>query len=326
MLTGSRTAGWAGALVMAAVSATTLASSPAYAGDGYTPYVPPVLCGQSSCDLTATSPGTDPTPGASRPGSSTGNTAPGNGSSASAPNAYNAPVAAAGASDSGSTGIDFFQTLYQAGWTARQVEETYGRAPLNFDPATGQPRQWLASGREDEAAPPPAAGTVAAPAPPTPAELAQRAVSQLHLPNPVIATSPADDQVVNVPTWLWLASTSWSPVSASASVPGMTVTATAVPQSVTWSMGNGDAVTCQGPGTPYVPGSDPKSASPDCGYTYARSSFGQPGEQFTVTATVVWTVSWTGGGQAGVVPGLNTTAQTGLRVTEIQALVVEARG
>jgi len=41
---------------------------------------------------------------------------------------------------------------------------------------------------------------------------------------------------------------------------------------------------------------------------------------FTVTATVDWSVSWSGGGQAGVLPGLTSTSAVVLRVTESQAL------
>jgi hypothetical protein len=41
---------------------------------------------------------------------------------------------------------------------------------------------------------------------------------------------------------------------------------------------------------------------------------------FTVTATVDWSVSWSGGGQTGVLPGLTSMSAVVLRVTESQAL------
>lgn len=155
---------------------------------------------------------------------------------------------------------------------------------------------------------------------PSPAEVARLARSQLRLPPPGIAASPAGDQLVNLPTWLWLDRGSWGDVSATASVPGVSVTAVARPTSVTWSMGDGNSVTCNGPGTAFPSGADPKSASPDCGYTYRTSSAGQRGEAFPVTATVHWTVTWSGAGQGGTFPNMTTTRSAAFRVAESQGI------
>jgi hypothetical protein len=154
---------------------------------------------------------------------------------------------------------------------------------------------------------------------PSPAELAQMAYKQLRLPTPSIAANPAGEQLVNLPTWMWLSS-GWGPVSATATVPGVSVTATATPTSVSWSMGDGSTVTCTGAGTPFHPGTDPKAASPDCGHTYRISSASQAGQAFPVTATVHWTVAWAGAGQGGVFPDLTTTGTAAFRVAESQAL------
>jgi hypothetical protein len=54
---------------------------------------------------------------------------------------------------------------------------------------------------------------------------------------------------------------------------------------------------------------------------YTRSSVGLPDQAFAVTATVTWDVSWTGGGQTGQLPGLQTTAQAAFRVAQSQAVV-----
>jgi hypothetical protein len=43
------------------------------------------------------------------------------------------------------------------------------------------------------------------------------------------------EELMFLPTWLWLAG-GWAPTSATATVPGFSVTATATPTSVTWSM------------------------------------------------------------------------------------------
>ncbi|WP_246127716.1 hypothetical protein [Amycolatopsis rhizosphaerae] len=155
--------------------------------------------------------------------------------------------------------------------------------------------------------------------PPTPVELAARARAQLRLPNPALAANPAGEQLVNLPTWLWLSS-GWGSVSATASVPGVSVTATATPVSVTWSMGDGNTVTCQGAGTAFRPGTEPKAPSPDCGHTYRTSSAGQTGQAFPVTATVHWTVTWSGAGQSGTFPDMTTTGNSTFRVAEARAL------
>jgi hypothetical protein len=100
----------------------------------------------------------------------------------------------------------------------------------------------------------------------------------------------------------------------------VSVTATATPTSVVWSMGDGSTVTCTGAGSPFHPGTDPKASSPDCGHTYRTSSASQAGQAFPVSATVHWTVTWAGAGQGGVFPDLTTTGNAAFRVTESQAL------
>lgn len=144
---------------------------------------------------------------------------------------------------------------------------------------------------------------------------------QLGLPEPSIAMSPDADQLVNLPTWLRVAS-GWETRSSTASVPGVSVTATASPVSVSWSMGDGHTVTCTGPGTAYNRGLDARSSSPDCGHTYRRSSAGEPDHTFVVTVTVSWKVDWSGAGESGSFAGLATTATTRVRVAESQALNV----
>jgi hypothetical protein len=160
---------------------------------------------------------------------------------------------------------------------------------------------------------------VAAPAP-DPEALAEQARRQLRLSGPRIVLSPAADQLVGLPTWLWLDAAGWNQVASTASAGGVSVTAVAKPTQVTWSLGDGGTVTCTGPGTPYPPGADPKSASPDCGYTYRHRSLDTTGGTFTVTASVRWDVTWAGAGQAGVFPGLTTVSTTQARVIDTPAL------
>lgn len=158
---------------------------------------------------------------------------------------------------------------------------------------------------------------------PSPEELARQAYRQLALTVPAIETSPAVGvpQLVRVPTWLWVAPGMWARRSATASVPGLSATATARPVAVRWTTGDGVSVTCRGPGSRFRPGVDgPASESPDCGHTYLRPSAGQPGGVYRLVAVVEWSVSWAGGGQAGVLPGLTSTSSVALRVAESQAL------
>jgi hypothetical protein len=165
-----------------------------------------------------------------------------------------------------------------------------------------------------------------APAPaPDPAALAERARDQLRLAGPRIGMNPAGDQLVRLPTWLWLDRAGWNEVSATAAAGGVSVTAVARPVQVTWSLGDGATVTCAGPGTPFPAGAAAKSASPDCGHTYRSPSSQAPGGAYPVTATVRWDVSWAGAGQAGVFPGLTTVSQAQARVIDVPALTTGGR-
>lgn len=150
-----------------------------------------------------------------------------------------------------------------------------------------------------------------------PEVLAQRAVDRLRLPQPVLNTSPESMQLVHLPVWLAVTEASWAQQSASASVPGMTVTATATPVSASWSMGNGDSKECTVPGTVWTPAEGETEASPDCGYVYEQASEAD----LHVSVTVVWQVRWAGGGASDSMPDMTTSAQTTWPVIESQSLV-----
>jgi hypothetical protein len=157
-----------------------------------------------------------------------------------------------------------------------------------------------------------------------PLALAQEALQRTPIPPPAVHLNPpeGEDQVVNLPTWLWIDPAQWQPVSATASAGAVTVTATASPQSVEWDMGNGDVVTCSGPGTPYDTSKPSSAQSTDCSYTYRKSSASSPSGAFTVRVTVTWDVSWSAVGVAGG-GSLGAAEQSTsflLRVAEIQAV------
>jgi hypothetical protein len=156
---------------------------------------------------------------------------------------------------------------------------------------------------------------------PSPEMLGRQARARLDLPEVVIRLNPPADQLVNLPVWLTLDRTSWTVQSATASVPGVSVTATARPVRASWSMGDGGSVVCDGPGTAWGPGTDPAAASPDCGYTYRRSSAGAAGGRFAVSVAVTWVVTWAGAGQTGTIPGLTTMGTVWVAVQESQAVI-----
>jgi hypothetical protein len=177
------------------------------------------------------------------------------------------------------------------------------------DPTTGtgtQQARWVLPGDEG--------------LPVDPAVLAQQAIDGLRLPQPQIAASPNGIQLVRLPTWLWLAGTSWQSQQASASVPGLTVTAVAEPVRAEWVMGDGATVACTSAGTKWTASYDVEAESPTCGHSYTRSSASAPGGEYAVSVTVEWTVSWSGGGSSGTGPGMTTTASTSWPVAESQAI------
>lgn len=158
------------------------------------------------------------------------------------------------------------------------------------------------------------------------AALGAVAVSRLSLPRPqlVLSPPPPAPQLVRLPTWLWLDAGWWeADRRATASVPGVSVTAVASPVQVDWQMGDGGSRTCRGPGTAWRSGMDPRAKSPDCGYVYAWPSADQPGGTYTVTATVTWAVSWSGAGTSGEAGPLFSTGSQPVRVVESQTMVTE---
>ena len=133
------------------------------------------------------------------------------------------------------------------------------------------------------------------------------------------------EQLVNLTTFLWIDQAQWRRVSASASAGGVTVVATAVPEQVVWDMGNGESVTCDGPGIPYDPSKSDVDQPDSCRFLYRSSSAGEPNGTFTITATTSWRVSWTAtglpGGQAtaGNLGVVTRSSSVPVRVAEAEA-------
>jgi len=145
-------------------------------------------------------------------------------------------------------------------------------------------------------------------------DVAYSAQNQLQLPAPQVHTSPEGKTFVQLRTGLWVDPGGFGREEAPAVVPGQTVTAIATPKSVTWNMGE-STVTCQTAGSP---------KGTRCGYTYKRSSAGQPGGRYAIAVTVTWNVYWTCVGDCDAAQGtyadptMSMTTNTTLAVGEVQ--------
>ncbi len=176
----------------------------------------------------------------------------------------------------------------------------------------------------------PSATPSAAPTPGlAPSALAVQAADSLTLPSPVINLNPSSFSVVNLNSWLWIDPQAWHSFSATATAGSVTANTVAVPDTVSWSMGDGNTVVCGGPGTPYQPAISDEGQTTDCSYTYLESSAGQPSVNgdpnngaFDVTATVTWTVSWsaTGAVGGGSLPPLHTSSSVPVRVEQVESV------
>jgi hypothetical protein len=162
-----------------------------------------------------------------------------------------------------------------------------------------------------------------------PSALALQAASSLTLPSPIVNLNPSAFSVVNLSSWLWINGETWHSFRETASAGGVSATAIAVPETVTWSMGDGHTVVCDGPGTPYEPEMSDAPQTTDCSYTYVTSSAGQPSPDgdsndgsYNVTATITWTVTWsaTGTTGGGTLPALQTSSTVPVRVEQVESV------
>lgn len=144
-----------------------------------------------------------------------------------------------------------------------------------------------------------------APAQIDPAVLARRAIAALRLSTPPLEMSPPPNLiepnvVIRRPAHFWFSTSgpaTTAPTTASASDSGLTVTATARLERVTFDTGDGSTITCT-PTQVAAPPDDLTVASA-CGHTWERPSTAAPGGTYTVTATSHWAITWAGADQSG---------------------------
>ncbi|MGI5211389.1 hypothetical protein [Plantactinospora sp. CA-290183] len=158
--------------------------------------------------------------------------------------------------------------------------------------------------------------------PPDPEQVARDLLASLPLARPVIRTAPQGRPgLVGIPVWLYDAS-SWNTEEESDEVGGVSVSIAATPNRIVWAMGNGDTETCATAGIPFRAGAhDPRRPPGDaCAYPgYPRSSRGQDGGAYEITATKHWRVPWSGGGESGVLTA--SLSDTGsIQIDELQVV------
>jgi hypothetical protein len=89
--------------------------------------------------------------------------------------------------------------------------------------------------------------------------------------------------------------------------------------SVRWDLGDGDILTCRGPGLPWRPGLAEDATN--CAHTYTRSSAASPGGRFQLSAAVALEITWTSNvGDGGTLDSISRSASRFVDVGEIQAI------
>ena len=167
-----------------------------------------------------------------------------------------------------------------------------------------------------------------APRPPSPEELASTALGLMHLAKADIHTAPEAPAAtyIGVEIWLWIPDTQWATLHRSVTAGATTVTVMAGPSETVWDLGP-TAITCYGPGKPWVRGMT-EAASTTCAYTYKETSDREPRGQFQITATIRYQVTWscagtcpTSGGDLGLVDA--PAGASTMRVLQRQTVVVQ---
>ena len=98
-------------------------------------------------------------------------------------------------------------------------------------------------------------------------------------PSPNVKIAPARIGLTGLPTFFWV--TPPDPITATAGVRGVSVTATAAPSHYIWSFGDGAEITTDEPGLPWT-----KRRSGSIEHTYETKG------RYEITATIVWSASW----------------------------------
>jgi len=287
VLTHVRRSTAAGALIAGALIAATGMNAPAsYAATA--PGAGGVSCSGGTCTVIVTAPG-KPGAGSSRPGPGRGS---GAGRSTTQPVRQDIPRA---------PGTPAPPPVYA-------LDPTFVCVPSVGGVACNPP----------QAAP----GAVAPVVVVDPDQVAQMAVSQLAIEAPDIQLVPkvqaGDFGLIGLPVWLWTPPEQWEPISTTATVGGVSVTATAQLTRVDYDMGDGTVLHCDSPGLPYQASFGDRD-SPTCGHRYQKTSAHEPNREYTITATSIYDVTWAGAATGATT--LTGESNTQLPMGERQILV-----
>ena len=144
---------------------------------------------------------------------------------------------------------------------------------------------------------------------------------------PLLRFGGQNGGVTGAPIWLWTDPSHWSPGGipltrrVQAGPVWATVSAAAV--RMVWLPGDGSVVTCLTSGTPLTDPSRGLSGSPNCGYTYRRTSADQTGGRYRVTISVTWAVTWVGSdGTGGALAPLTVATTFPYTVRQARAQLV----
>lgn len=144
--------------------------------------------------------------------------------------------------------------------------------------------------------------------------VAQQAFASLTVAVPEVGTAPGVDGLllVGLRTWFWVAND--EPVSATATIPGLSATVTATAASTTFRVDDGPATTCAGGGTPYDEGRPGSDQDQSCTHVF------QVAGEHRVTVETTWTLAWTAtNGVTGTLPDLVRTTELVLPLRSAEA-------
>jgi hypothetical protein len=129
-------------------------------------------------------------------------------------------------------------------------------------------------------------------------------------PAPDLRVAPARIGLTGLPSYFWLGEEP-QPISATASVHGVTVTATATPTQYVWWFGDGDEWVTSDPGRAWT-----KKRPGSLEHTYETA------DTYALTATIVWSASWNlNGGPAQPLGTFTTSDSTDYPVREVIAFL-----
>jgi len=154
----------------------------------------------------------------------------------------------------------------------------------------------------------------------TPQNLALVAIDDMisEIGDPDLETNPEVESLVGLHTWFWVDGSSLAAREATASVPGITVVATATPSSIRFQFGDGTGMECPGGGTPWTPGT-PEGPS-DCSHVYETAGV------YAVTAGVLWTGTYSVNGGPPTPIGSSIVRDNALDLTVVEAQALNTNG